>query len=74
MLRLQDLYKEVEQLPVSEKWQLVRHVLQSLEEERGVSGPGRGWQERLRALHGVLADDPLERPPQLPLEEREPVE
>ena len=74
MLRLHDLYKEVEQLPVSEKWQLVRHVLQSLEEEQSVSDTGPGWQARLRALYGVLGDDPLERPLQLPLEEREPIE
>lgn len=32
------------------------------------------WHTALRATFGILADDPIERPPQLPLEEREPIE
>jgi len=32
------------------------------------------WHTALRATYGILADDPIERPPQLPLEEREPIE
>ncbi len=32
------------------------------------------WHTALKATYGILADDPIERPPQLPLEEREPLE
>ncbi len=32
------------------------------------------WHTALRATYGILADDPIERPPQLPLEERESIE
>lgn len=32
------------------------------------------WHTALKATYGILADDPIERPPQLPLEEREPIE
>lgn len=30
--------------------------------------------EQLRATYGILADDPIERPPQPPFEMREPIE
>jgi len=29
------------------------------------------WHAALRSTYGILADDPIERPPQPPLEERE---
>jgi len=32
------------------------------------------WRAALKATYGILADDPIERPPQLPVEERDPVE
>jgi hypothetical protein len=32
------------------------------------------WHTALRATYGILRDDPIERPPQLPLQEREPLE
>ena len=32
------------------------------------------WHTALRATYGILAEDPIERPPQLPLEERELIE
>ena len=32
------------------------------------------WHTALRATYGILADDPIERPPQLPLEQRERIE
>ncbi|MCC6457663.1 MAG: hypothetical protein IT328_22095 [Caldilineaceae bacterium] len=32
------------------------------------------WHTALKATYGVLADDPIERPSQLPLEEREQIE
>lgn len=74
MSNMKELLDVVEQLPSTEKWQLVRHVLQSLEHEQTAPASGASWHDRLLALYGVLADVPLERPPQLPLEEREPIE
>lgn len=35
----------------------------------------RGWPTGFfERTYGALADDPIERPPQLPLEERDPIE
>jgi hypothetical protein len=74
MSNMSELLDEVERLPSAEKWQLVRHVLRSLEHEQVAPAPGPSWHDRMLALYGVLADVPLERPPQLPLVEREPIE
>ena len=32
------------------------------------------WHDALKATYGVLADDPVERPPQPSLEERDPIQ
>lgn len=32
------------------------------------------WPSFVERMYGVLADDPIERPPQLPLTERDPIE
>ena len=32
------------------------------------------WNEFIERTAGILADDPIERPAQLPLEQREPLE
>jgi hypothetical protein len=32
------------------------------------------WHTALKATYGILADDPIDRPPQLPFEERDPIE
>jgi hypothetical protein len=71
-MTIQELLSEVERLPVSEKWRLVNHLLHSLELEQ--TQPITDWHAALRATYGILADDPIERPPQLPIEEREPIE
>lgn len=47
-------------------------VMQSVEPQTvDVNGWPKGFFER---TYGALADDPMERPPQLPLEERDPIE
>ena len=71
-MTIQDLFEEVERLPIAEKWRLVNHVLRSL--ERAQIQPKSDWHQALQETYGILADDPIERPPQLPLEERDPIE
>jgi hypothetical protein len=73
MTPMNDLLDEVDRLPNVEKWVLVKHVLQTLEHEQEPHRPQNDWHTRLRAMYGALADDPIERPEQLPLEEREPI-
>ncbi|NWG15181.1 MAG: hypothetical protein HXY41_00965 [Chloroflexi bacterium] len=73
MLTMHDLLREADKLPTAEKWHLVRHLLRSLEYEQ--TGPGSSdWHEFIEQTAGILADDPIERPPQPPFEEREPLE
>jgi len=71
MISIEQLIEEIDQLQHSEKWRLVNHLLQSLEHEQHQP---TDWKAALKATQGILADDPIERPPQLPLEEREPLE
>ena len=71
-MTLQDLFEEVERLPLAEKWRLVNQVLRSLEQAQ--IQPKSDWYQALQETYGILADDPIERPPQLFLEEREPIE
>ena len=65
---IEQLMNEIDRLPHAEKWRLVNHLLQSLEHEQRQP---TDWKAALKATHGILADDPIERPPQLPLEDRE---
>jgi hypothetical protein len=58
------LLDEVDQLPPADKWRLVNHILRALEQEQRKSLSD--WQQALKATYGILADDPIERPPQLP--------
>lgn len=71
MSSMRQLVKEIDRLPAAEKWRLVKHVLETLEHEQTSHDD---YHQRLRETYGILADDPIERPPQLPLEEREPLE
>ena len=68
---IEQLLAEIDQLPHSDKWRLVNHLLQSLEHDQRQP---TDWKTALKATQGILADDPIERPPQLPLEDREPLE
>ena len=74
MSSMRDLVDKIDQLSVAEKWRLVKHILDALELEHVVPGSRDDYQQRLRETYGILADDPIERPPQLPFEEREPLE
>jgi hypothetical protein len=72
MMKLDELIHEVEGLPVTEKWELVRYLLRSLEREQ--SPMQQDWHEFLHETYGVLRDTPIERWDQGEYEEREPLE
>lgn len=72
-MSLANLLDEIDQLPQSDKWQLVLHLLDSLQQEKAHTPP-ETWQDFVDRMYGALADDPIERLPQLPLTDREPVE
>nr|WP_281721333.1 hypothetical protein [Nitrosomonas nitrosa] len=67
------LFDEVSRLPTAEKWQLVRHLLDDLETEKKAVAH-EDWTDFVNRMYGALADDPIERPPQLPLTERDPID
>jgi hypothetical protein len=76
MSTIQDLLDEVEQLPTTEKWLLVTHVLRALEHEQRHPPPNSEseWHQFLRETYGSLRDTPIQRWDQGEHEEREPLE
>lgn len=74
MTTLPELLSEVEQLPAADKWQLVKHVLQMLEQEQTVEQEQTDWPQFLRETYGTLRDTPIKRWPQGDYEERETLE
>jgi hypothetical protein len=74
MSNMRDLVDKIDQLSVAEKWRLVKHILETLEHAHVAPESRDEYQQRLRETYGVLSDNPMERPPQLPFEEREPLE
>jgi len=64
-----------DKLSVAEKAQLIEHLGNTLRHDLEVEAFQRmSWHEFLNRTYGILADDPIERPEQLPIEEREPLE
>lgn len=72
-MTLQNLLDEAKRLPMTEKWQLVRHLLNELESEKQAA-THEGWEDFVNRMYGALADDPIERPSQLPLTERDQID
>ena len=72
-MTLDELLQEVERLPATEKWRLVKHVLRSLEQDQNVS-PVSDWHKFLRETYGSLRDTPIQRWDQGDYEERELLE
>lgn len=54
-----------------DKVRLMEKLAAALEQELA---PKSDWHAFLRETYGILADDPVERPPQGNYEEREPLE
>ena len=75
MTMLEEVVHMAEQLTLSEKAQLLEHVSATLRRDLEVEAFRRmPWREFIDRTAGSLADDPIERPKQLPYEEREPLE
>jgi len=72
VLTIHELIEEVDRLPVADKWQLVRHVLDTLEQEHIAPSSAADYHQFLRETYGVLRDTPIERYEQGEYEERDP--
>ena len=72
-MSIQEILRETEKMSVTDKWQLVRHLLDDLQTgDRSLQQ--ESWSDFVHRMYGALADDPIERLPQLPLTEREPID
>ncbi|MFZ4826448.1 MAG: hypothetical protein ACOYLB_03765 [Phototrophicaceae bacterium] len=65
------LFAQVQKLSTTQRLRMMELLAVTLQTDF-VQQPD--WYTALKATYGILADDPIERPPQLPLEEREPME
>jgi hypothetical protein len=65
------LFDQVQRLPLSQRLRMMELLAASLQNDVLRRAD---WHDALRATYGILTDDPIERPPQPPLEEREPIE
>jgi hypothetical protein len=75
MMTYQEISKMADQLPLADKARLIEHLSAALRHDLEVEAYKRmPWQEFLDRTGGSLADTPIERPPQPPYEEREPLE
>jgi hypothetical protein len=72
-MSVSELIHEIEQLSETQKWQIVRALLESLEQERTNAAADTGWLAFLQQTYGALRDAPLERWEQGDYEEREPL-
>jgi hypothetical protein len=73
MMKFHEILQEVELLPASEKWRLVKHMLETLEQSQTIS-PSTSWAQFLQETYGSLRDTPIQRWNQGDYEEREPLE
>jgi hypothetical protein len=67
---LEILFEQAKKLSADERLRLVEMLSVTLQRDR-VSPAD--WHTALRETFGLLSDDPIERPPQLPLEQRDPI-
>jgi len=70
MLTIRELLGEVDCLPDADKWQLVKHVLNTLEQVQITPASTADYHQFLRETYGVLRDTPIERWDQGEYEER----
>jgi hypothetical protein len=63
---------QAEKLTPQDRLRLVERLAATLHAD--IRKDDSDWHTALRATYGILKDDPIERPPQLPLEERDPIE
>jgi len=65
-MEMENVLKQAIQLPISERLQLIERLAATLRAD--ISRPKTDWHTALRTTYGILADDPIERPPQLPID------
>jgi hypothetical protein len=70
MLTVDELIEKVDRLPAADKWQLVKHVLDTLEQEQIAPSSTADYHQFLRETYAVLRDTPIKRWPQGDYEER----
>lgn len=72
-MSIQEILREAEKMSTADKWQLVRHLLDALQ---AADRPPQqeSWAHFVNRMYGALADDPIERLPQLPLTQRDPID
>lgn len=68
---LETLFEQVQQLSLGQRLRMMELLATTLQSDVAKKSD---WHTALRATYGILADDPIERPPQLPLDVREPIE
>ena len=71
-MTIQELLQEVDHLPATDKWRLVKHVLDTREQLR--TPPPSDYHAFLRESYGARRDAPIQRWPQGDYEKREPLE
>lgn len=74
MLTIHELLEEVDRLPAADKWQLVKHVLDTLEQIQDAPPATTDYKEFLRQTYGILRETPIQRWDQGEYAEREPLE
>ena len=70
-MTFENLFEEVQKLEPAQRLRMMELLATSLKLDFIRQAD---WHTALKATYGILADDPIERPEQLPLEEREPFE
>jgi hypothetical protein len=68
---LETVLEQAQRLSAQDRLRLVEQLAATLQTE--ITGRPMDWHQALRDTYGILKDDPIERPPQLPLEERDPI-
>lgn len=75
MANITQILREANNLSVADKAEVIEQLSASLRRDLEIEAFKRmPWQEFLKQTSGSLADTPIERPPQPPLQDREPLE
>ena len=69
---LEAILEQAQRLSPQDRLRLVEQLAASLQSE--IATRPSNWHQALRDTYGILKDDPIERPEQLPLEERDSIE
>ena len=71
-MNFDEIIAEVEQLPISDKWRLVKKLLNILEQQQITIEPD--WHQFVQEMYGSINDPNFRRWEQGEYEEREPLE